>query len=171
VRHARNSPKQAAADRQQQSDDEDLAPADSLGAALAVVPREHHSQHKAHGRSDNQDAADRLGPAESLADQIQQLDQCECGCRIGQRPLHDLALPESLKNFFHARPRLRSAECIAALRARRHADMKSAPTQRIAAARCGAICSGCSHTLVQAVVCTIFERRVLDTDRLQEPRR
>ncbi|HET7662614.1 MAG TPA: hypothetical protein VFK31_03160 [Rhodanobacteraceae bacterium] len=99
------SPQQPAADRQQQRKDHDLGAADALGAALAVIPRQHQRDDKADDQHQRDAALQSVRPAELMRNYIHALQQRERERDIRGRPLHQLALlqagKESSGGFSH----------------------------------------------------------------------
>jgi len=59
------------------------------------------AQRKAHARSDQQDAFNRIGPRKPLRKNVNTLQQGECCCHIRRRPLHQLALLEAGDELGH----------------------------------------------------------------------
>ena len=87
----------------------------ALVAALAVIPGEHERDDESDRGRDDQSARDPVRPTETLAHEIEHLDQRKRRSEIGERPLHDLALLESLDESSTHGPRRWSSECIAAI--------------------------------------------------------
>src|SRR5512135_1431496 len=103
MRRRGNSPEDTATDREQQRQHRQLGAGYALRAALAVVPGQHQRDEETERERDDEYALELLGPAKALTDDVDGLQQRECAGEIGQRPLHDLAVPEPVEEAVQAK--------------------------------------------------------------------
>ena len=73
-----------------------------LCAAFSVIPGQDQRNEKPDTQRDDDEAHRLFGPAESLRDNVDALEQRERRRDIGQRPLHKLSLLQALQEFIHA---------------------------------------------------------------------
>ena len=122
-RHTGKSPEQPAADGQDQRQEQQLWTADFLGPAFAVIPGEEQRDKEADHKRQGDAASQSFRPAELLGNNVDPLQECESRRDVGDRPLHQLALPQALQEFIHvAVPTLL---LIASLSARKHDSVVS----------------------------------------------
>jgi len=66
-----------------------------------VIPGQDQRDEEPHTQHDDDEAHRLFGPAKSLRDNVDALEQRERRRDIGQRPLHQLALLQPSKEFIH----------------------------------------------------------------------
>ncbi|HET6912592.1 MAG TPA: hypothetical protein VFH71_04505 [Rhodanobacteraceae bacterium] len=73
-------------------------------AALAVVPRQDQCHDKAQHQQAEHDVHGAVGPVIAAGNHVEHLDQRERERAVGDRPLHQLALPQALPEIVHPVP-------------------------------------------------------------------
>jgi hypothetical protein len=66
-----------------------------------VIPGEHQRDKEADAQSDDDDAHRLFGPAETLRDDVDALQQSERRRDVSHCPLHQLSLLQALQEFIH----------------------------------------------------------------------
>jgi len=73
-----------------------------LRAAFSVIPGQDQRNEETDAKRDDDETHRLFGPAKSLRDNVDALEQRERRRDIAQRPLHQLALLQASKEFIHA---------------------------------------------------------------------
>ena len=100
-RSAGEPPKESAANRQQKRQNQQFSPGHALRATFSVIPGQDQRDEEADTERDDDEAHRFFGPAKSLRDDVDPLEERERGRDISHRPLHQLALFQALQEFVH----------------------------------------------------------------------
>ena len=100
-RNTDKPPEQSAANCQQERKNQQFGTSYPLRAAFSVIPGQDQRNEETDAKRDDDETHRLFGPAKSLRDNVDALEQRERRRDIGQRPLHQLALLQASKEFIH----------------------------------------------------------------------
>src|SRR5450432_1063999 len=101
MRDTGKTPKESAAQREQERKNQEFGSGHALRAAFAVIPGQHEREEKPDARGDDERPLNEIRPRETLRDDIDTLEQRKGRRYVRYRPLHQLALLQALQEFVH----------------------------------------------------------------------
>ena len=94
-------PEKATTNRREHGKDQQFSPANPLRATLSVIPGQDERDKEPDAERDDDEAHRLFGPAKSLRDNVDALEEREGGRHIGHRPLHQLTLFQMFEEVVH----------------------------------------------------------------------